>query len=595
MNLRSILRLESGAERREAEPEHERCLSCGADLEGSRAYERYRVCHACGHHFHLSGPQRVASIADAGSFREHDRGITAIDPISFGGPEPYRHRVVEAQRRTGLTEAALTGRASLFGRDVELAVIDLAFLGGSIGVASGERLARAFERAADRRTAVITVLSTSGTRMREGLLALMQLPRVIAAQQRLASRGLPHIAVLTDPTTGSAYAGFVNLADYVVAEPGALVGYAALRAVREGEGADLPEGAHTAESHLAHGLIDGVMAREDLRPFLGQLLDLLLSNYELRTLRQARAVRKDYSRLEAWHQVQLSRHERRPTAADLIRRMSSTYVELRGDRTGIDDPAITAGIGLVGGQAMMLVGQVRSHGDARDGGRIGPAGFRKARRAIELAGKFRLPLVTFLDTAGASPTLAAEEGGLGHAIAHCTEAMLAVPSASVAVVTGEANSEAAVSMGVADRVLMLENAVYEVISPEDAARILYQEIAHVDEVAQRLRLTSHDCLRLGIADAVVGEPGEGAHTNHDEAALLLRRAVLRELTAIQRRRTARRLAARRARYRGYGATHDSVRGTLERRLAHLRDRVGHMFGRHTPGRPDDAAAPEILT
>ena len=598
MTLRGLLRRDRAADR-SGEERLERCFACDADLRESRSYQRHRVCHACGHHYHLNARQRVTTILDPGSFRETDRSVTALDPIQFRERQSYRHRVLEAQRRTGLAEAAFTGTGALYGREVVIAALDFSFLGGSIGVASGERLARAFERAASRGLAVVTVLSTSGVRMREGLLALMQLPRLATAHQKLAEKGLPHITLLADPSTGSAFAGLANLADFIIAEPDALVGYSALREMRERTGEELPQDAHTSESHLRRGLIDAIVKREDLRPSLGLLIDLLMSNYELRPVGRPEREPREYSRLEAWRQVQLSRHENRPTAPDFIRRITTTFVEIHGDRSGEDDPSISAGLGLLGGEAVILIGQNRLQGLAGPGA-IGPAGFHKARRAMRLAQKFKLPLITFLDSDGARPDLAAEEAGLGDAIARCMRDMLRLQSPSLAVITGEGASEAAVAMAVADRVLMLENAVYEVVSPEDAARRLYGEAARVDEVAERLRLTSHDCLRLGIVDSIVPEPGEGAHTNHDEASLLLRRSVVRSLTAIQRERPRRRLNRRRDRYRNTGDTHAWVRGRVERRLADLTDRFAHWRRRmgsqprRAPRHAETPADPEIM-
>jgi acetyl-CoA carboxylase alpha subunit len=157
--------------------------------------------------------------------------------------------------------------------------------------------------------------------------------------------------------------------------------------------------------------------------------------------------------------------------------------------------------------------------------------------------------------------------------------MLDAEVPTVAVIIGEGNSEAALSLAVADSVLMLDNAVYEVIRPEDAATILYQEAGRAGEAAERLRLTSHDCLRLGIVDRTITEPGEGAHTDHAEAAELVRRGILRELTRIQKMRMKRRLEARYARYRETGSTRSWVRGRIERRLAHFADRVGGAWAR----------------
>ena len=558
--------------------QHEQCLSCQADLEGSKSYERYRVCHSCGFHFHLTARERLATLMDVGSFHEDDRGVTNIDPLSFRDKQSYRSRVINAQRRTGLTESALTGTGSIYGRDLVIAIIDFSFLGGSIGVAAGERLARAFEKATSRRVPVVLVCSTSGTRMQEGLLALMQAPRIAAAVRRHDRAGLPYIAVLTDPTTGSAYTGFVNLADIIIAEPNALLGYAALRALQEAAGADLPQGAHTSEAHLERGLLDAVIARPQLRDSLAQLLDLLTNDYRLTTTKEARDGHSFHTSRSAWQQVQISRHADRPTAMDLIARMTTSFVALRGDRSGEDDRLVQTGIGSLAGEAVLFVGQVRPHGDGNSA-KITTAGFRKARRAMILARKFELPVVTLIDTDGADPSLANEEAGLGFAVAQCMTTMLDLPGPTIAVITGEANSEGALAMAVADRVLMLDNAVYEVIRPEDAAMILYGGAGSAGEAAERLRLTSHDCLRLGIIDHTVPEPGDGAHTDHAETALLLRRSILRELSSVQRLRPKRRLERRYVRYRQIGSTRSWIRGRIERRMAHLNDRIGGFIDR----------------
>lgn len=575
--IRSILSKGDEAQRPVAEPQAERCLSCGANLEGSRLYERFRVCHACGFHFHLTAQERIASLLDVGTFHEDDRGISALDPLSFPGDRrhSYRSRVVQEQRRTKLTEAAVTGRGAIGGHEVVIGVIDFAFLGGSIGVAAGERLARAFERARARRLPVVLICSTSGTRMQEGLLALMQGPRIAVAIERHAREGLPYLCVLTDPTTGSAYASFINLADVLLAEPNALVGYAALRALEESTKNGLPEGAHTSEAHLEHGLIDAVVPRPRLRATLSELLDLLDRHNQVPEKQGAGQAHVQHTPQPAWQQVQLSRHANRPTAREFILRMTTTYFELHGDRSGLDDPAVTAGIGAIEGEAAVFIGQVRPHEGER-GGLIGPAGFRKAARAIRLASKTGLPVVTLVDTAGADPSLGAEEAGQGNAIASCLAAMLGATSPTVAVITGEGNSEAAMALAAADRVLMLDNAVYEVIRPEDAAAVLEGGPA---EVAERLRLTSHDCLRLGIADHTVPEPGEGAHTDHAEAAALLRRAIVRELARLRRMRAKQRLERRYSRYREFGSTRGWLRGRFERRWAHFLDRAGGTFDR----------------
>jgi acetyl-CoA carboxylase carboxyl transferase alpha subunit len=264
---------------------------------------------------------------------------------------------------------------------------------------------------------------------------------------------------------------------------------------------------------------------------------------------------------------------------DLIGRMTTGFMPLRGDRAGEDDPALVAGFASLAGEAVLVIGQERPPHSGQSQNWLGPGAFRKAKRALDLASKFNLPVVTLIDTTGASPDLEAEEQGLGYAVATCLGALLNTPVPTIAAIIGEGNSEGAVALGAADRVLMLDNAVYEVIRPEDAARILYQQPDKAGEVAERLRITSHDCLRLGIVDRTVAEPAEGAHTNHQEAALLLRRAIMRELTRLQSMRQKSRLEQRYERYRQVGSTRSSLRGTMERRLAHGGDRLWSAWDR----------------
>ena len=508
---------------------------------------------------------------------------TAASPRStrsrFHGRSSYRQRVIDAQRRTGLAESALTGTGLIGGREVVVAVLEFAFLGGSIGVVAGERIARAFEKATARKAPIITVSSTSGTRMQEGLLALMQLPRIAVAVNRHATAGLAHIAILTDPATGSAYTSFANQADILIAEPNALVGYAALRVLQETRARLCPP-VHTPPSRTSStGWWTSSFPGQELRDTIASLLDMLHHDFALTPTRKAKSTSAEHGTYGAWEQVQLSRHASRPSARDFIRLMVTSFFELRGDRRGTDDPSVVAGIGSLGGEAVMLIGQVRAAADDPHGGWIRAGGFGKASRAMRLAGKFGLPVITLIDTEGAYPGLGEEESGLGPRVALCLSDMLNIPTPTIAVITGEGSSEAAIAMAAADRVLMLDNAVYAVVRPEDAAAILYGEPGRGAEVAERLRLTSHDCIRLGIIDATVQEPGEGAHTNPREAASILQRAIIRNLVALQRERPKRRLENRYSRYRQVGSTRSKLRGTLERRMAHGSDRVGSFFDR----------------
>ena len=322
---------------------------------------------------------------------------------------------------TGLTEAAVTGICEIRGSPAVLIVLDFGFLGGSMGCVVGEKVALAFEAAQKKKLPLVAIVTSGGARIQEGVLSLMQMAKTTAAAKRLQEAGIPFISVLANPTSGHVYASFANMADIILAEPEALIGFAPLREVEEHTTEPLPKGSHTAESHLEHGMIDMVVEREQLTDLLSVLADLLSSKYKL-TLRE-KGKRPSFTRAveqTAWERVRLARHKDRPTSLDYISRISSSFIELSGDRVHGDDPAVVFGLGYVGGQPVVIVGQERGHAAdviERNEGRSGPEGFRKAQRAMRIAARFNLPLVTFIDTPGALPSLESEERGLGNSIA----------------------------------------------------------------------------------------------------------------------------------------------------------------------------------
>jgi acyl-CoA carboxylase subunit beta len=510
----------------------ERCINCDSDLTGAELYAHFRVCPVCHFHYTIGAWERVELLADAGSFHETQRSLISIDPLSFAGETSYRRRVLEEQRRTGLTDAIVTGTATIRGRPIVLSVIDFRFLGGSLGCVVGEKLTLALELATRRKVPAVAVVASGGLRMQEGLLSLAQAAKTAAAVEQLAAAHVPLISLLANPTIGAAYSGFVSLSDIILAEPGAIVGYATTRALEESSGGQVPHGAHTAESHYAHGLIDQIVDRSTQREFLAGLLDLFASTYRLTS--RASQPRATGAPLQPapWSTVQLARHEGRPTASEYIKAMSPGFIELHGDRVQGDDPAVICGVGQMGGESVLFLGQERPpvHGVEA---RIKPEGFRKARRVMQLAAKLRLPLISLIDTTGAAGDLGAEEHGQGNAMASCLATAASLPVPTVAVIIGEGGGEAALSFGVANRLLMMENAIFMPVSPESAASILYRDPGRAQAAAEALRLTARDCARLGIVDGVIPEPFGGAHTSHEEAAREVRLAILRELTAIQ--------------------------------------------------------------
>ena len=551
-----------------SEPVRQVCFVCASSLTDSQPFAYYRVCPTCRFHYTVTARERIATLADSGTFRETNRAVSSVDPLSFSSRVPYKQRLLRDQRRTGLTEAAVTGSCAIGGSPVVLIVLDFGFMGGSMGCVVGEKVALAFEHAAKKDRPVVAVVTSGGARIQEGILSLMQMAKTSIAAGKLGAKGLPFITVLSNPATGQAYASFANLADVILAEPGTIVGFAPMRSIRERATDPVPEGAHTAESHLTSGLLDGVVDREHLRERLSALLDLLGPQYRLSSQGKRETLEPEAAPA-AWDTVQLARHADRPTARDYIDRILTNFVELRGDRLDSDDPSIVIGLGRLGGQTVVVIGQQRPGRVNGGGGWTRPEGLRKAQRALRIASKFDLPVITLLDTRGIYPSLEAEQRGLGNTVAETMAQMAGVESPSLAVIIGEGGSEGALPLAVANRVLMLENAVYTVIAPEDAASLIYQDRARADDVAESLRLTAQDCREMSIVDSVVQEPTGGAHVNPVEAANQLHAALLRELADLQSKSKRRLVEQRYRKFRKMGEYSSHFRAAVGREVDSL--------------------------
>ena len=251
-----------------------KCPKCTELIYSKELQHNDRVCPKCGHHFRLRARERIAMLADDGSFEEWDAGIQPEDPLGFAdGGGPYDEKLLSTQKKSGESEALITGRATIEDRPVALTVADFDFLGASMGSVFGEKLARAAERCAELGIPLLTVNSSGGARMHEGIVSLMQRAKTIAALSRLGQAKVPHFALLTDPCYGGVTASFATVADVIMAEPGAHIGFAGPRVIEQITKQKLPEGFQTAEFLLEHGMIDLIVERASFRGTLVTLVD----------------------------------------------------------------------------------------------------------------------------------------------------------------------------------------------------------------------------------------------------------------------------------------------------------------------------------
>ncbi|TML32882.1 MAG: acetyl-CoA carboxylase carboxyltransferase subunit alpha, partial [Actinobacteria bacterium] len=421
---------------------------------------------------------------------------------------------------------------------VVVAVIDFEFMGGSIGAVAGELIARAARRALDRRTPLLLVCASGGARMQEGAISLMQLAKTSQEIARLHDAGILCINLNTDPTYGGATASFAVLGDLVLAEPGSRIGFAGPQVIRQTIRQELPPGFQTAEFLRDNAHVDLVVPRESMRATLARLLRMhaparggWIRRGHAPAWPSALVTDADLVKpLPAAQTVQLARDLARPTTLDYCGYVFDEFVELAGDRLLGDDPALVGGIARLGGRSVVVLGHQKGHDPAelvkRNFGMPQPWGYHKAYRLMGHAAKFGLPVVTFIDTPGAHPGLDAEQRGQGYAIARCIMRMSQLPVPTVSVVTGEGGSGGALAIGVGNRVLMLQNSYFSVISPEGCSTILWGSASRAAQAAEQLGLTGPDLLRLGVMDGVVHEPPGGAQSDPVTTAENIKAALL---------------------------------------------------------------------
>ena len=574
------------------------CLVCGEAVSESEPYVQHRVCPTCRFHYSLTARERVELLADRGTFRETNRSIASLEPLTFSARPKGRKkvrdkdapndddtsngRVPSDQRRTGLTEAVVTGHCNIGGSKATIVVLDFGFMGGTMGSVVGEKVTLAFEAAAKSGRPLVAIVTGGGIRIQEGVLSLLQMAKTATAVRHLRDKGLPLIVVLANPATGQAYASFANLADIMLAEPGSLIGLAPMRTLREATKKSLPLDAHTAEAHLNHGLLDDVVDREDLKERISTILQVLGPQRSNRDGSGKNG--KDDAILVPDTEIadiELPEAERavrridRPTARDYIRSVVDHFIELKGDRVSGDDRTVVGGLGYLRGNKVVVVGQQRDIQLDHEIHHMYPKGFRKAQRLIRLASSFRLPVVSFVDTQGAHPGLESEEQGIGNAVATTMSMMAEVQVPVVSVIVGEGGGEGALALGLADSMLMQQYAILSPAPLHTTAGRWHRDPARSREAAHALMLTATECRELGLIDQVVAEPDGGAHEDPLTAAHYLQLAVARELEKLNKLSIKKLIDRRHKKFRRMGELTPYAREALSREVQQLE----HMVAR----------------
>ena len=492
-----------------------KCPKCGETLYKDDVVGNHYVCYRCGGYFRVRARNRIRMVADPKSFEEWDRGLETPNPLHYEG---YQAKIAGLKEKTKLDEAVVTGKIRINGEEAVIGICDVRFLMGSMGYVVGEKLTRAIEKATELRLPLILFTASGGARMQEGIVSLMQMAKTSAALRRHSDAGLLYITILTDPTTGGVTASFAMLGDIILAEPGALVGFAGPRVIEQTIGQKLPKGFQSSEFLLEHGIIDGIVERMELKDTLYHLICLHKEAVPGHPEQSLDASEELYDKksgdkkkrpANAWEKVQAARSAERPTSLDYIEHLFDGFMELHGDRAFRDDGSIVGGIASFHGLPVTVIGQQKGKNTkeniSRNFGMPYPEGYRKAQRLMKQAEKFGRPIICFVDTPGAFCGMEAEERGQGEAIARSLLEMSGLKVPILSIVIGEGGSGGALALAVGNEVWMLENSTYSILSPEGFASILWKDSSRAEEAAGKMRLTADDLKDLGIIEQVIGE------------------------------------------------------------------------------------------
>ena len=509
------------------------CNMCKREILRSELDDKLVICPFCGSYMRIHARNRIELLEDKGSFQEWDANLKLTGIVSEEG---YIEKLLDASKRYNLNDAIVTGEMDMGGSHIAIGVMDSRFMMASMGYLVGEKVTRLFERATKNKIPVIIFCCSGGARMQEGIISLMQMSKTAAAVKKHSKEGLLYISILTNPTMGGVTASFATLADIILAEKGATIGFTGSRVIEQNIGVKLPEEFQTAEFQLQNGYVDEVVSRKKLKDKLKLLLDLHKRNITIRLKKNIKNnCRENFKKkVEPWEKVKIARSITRPTSKEYIDKLFESFVELKGDRVSGDDPAIIAGIAKYHGLAVTVIGQEkgkRTLNDAlyRNWGMPLPCGYRKVMRLMKQAEKFGRPIICLVDTVGAACGKEAKKEGQGSTIANLLGEVSNFEVPILSIIIGEGCSGGALALCSGDEVWMMENSVYSILSPEGYASIVWRDNTRAKEAANMMRLGAEDLYELEVIDKIIEEKEVVSSENLDSVCELLDNEIVKFL------------------------------------------------------------------
>ena len=518
----------------------ENCLQCDKKIKNSELYSTYKICHNCNFHFYIKPYERINLLTDRESYVEFNQELPDEFNYIYDKYPDYAKRAQKDTERTGLNDSVLTGYASIGGNRCILIILDFSFMGGNLGLISGEKISLAIDLAVSKKLPIVSIISSSGTRLEEGMISIMQMAKITLSMANAKKSNIPSISLLTNPCTGQAYATLATFSDIIMSEPGASVGLSPLKDLKHSSGSVKFE-SRTSDSLVSRGLIDSIVNRNHQKEEISRIIDLLNNRHKLVYENKNEKVNEfALSDIPIDKREYISQHPSRPSASLFLNNVFEHFFELKGDRLLENSERIITGLAQLGGQTVMLVAQEYIKDTSSSIGKHGLSStdFRKCTRAISLASRFNIPIITFIDTKGHDLSYEEEIKGIGVSLGGTLLSMAELNSPSMSVLIGVGGSEAALSLDISDRRLMLENAILKI--PDN----------NTETNKQNMVLGSKECKELDIVDIIVPEPIGGLHLNPDECFSLLRKVLMIELAELNEMSSRSRFRSKYNKFRG---------------------------------------------
>ena len=518
----------------------ENCLQCDKKIKTSELYSTYKICHNCNFHFYIKPYERINLLTDRKSYVEFNQELPDEFNYIYDKYPDYAKRAQKDTERTGLNDSVLTGYASIGGNRCILIILDFSFMGGNLGLISGEKISLAIDLAVSKKLPIVSIISSSGTRFEEGMISIMQMAKITLSMANAKKSNIPSISLLTNPCTGQAYATLATFSDIIMSEPGASVGLSPLKDLKHSSGSVEFE-TRTSDALISRGLIDSIVNRNHQKEEISKIIDLLGNRHKLVYQNKNDKVNEfALSDTPIDKREYISQHPSRPSASLFLNKVFEHFFELKGDRLLENSERIVTGLAQLGGQTVMLVAQeyIKDTNSSIGKNGLSSTDFRKCTRAISLASRFNIPIITFIDTKGHDLSYEEEIKGIGISLGDTLLSMAELNSPAMSVLIGVGGSEAALSLDISDRRLMLENAILKIADN------------NTESNNENMILGAKECKELDIVDIIIPEPIGGLHLNPDECFSLLRKVLMIELAELNRLSSRSRFRSKYNKFRG---------------------------------------------